>query len=452
VAVIPSNQTSTFAQTTTRNGAAALSTRGVMRRWTGVDTTTPIRQSTGYGNNTSDPLISNTDLQLTAMKAGDAACASGGDWSAQATVTTQFDSGLSRTESINANEAGQMHFIAYYQSSTLAADDADVRAEMDASAATGNWSAVLYALATAGAWGRVKRRTIAGATETDTAGQFGMRLGLNPAVETDSAGAWGRRKAKAIAAPVETDTAGQFGMKLGLGVATEIDSAGAWGRRKARTLGAPVETDAAGAWTSTHRRAIAAASETDTAGAWGRRKARTFGVAAETDTAIRWSMKLGILAAVEIDTAGPFAHGNIRQLGNVAETDAAGTWARTKLRQFGSPAELDAAGTFGRRHLRGWLAAVEADAAGTWARRHVRVVAGALEVDVAGIWLRVKHGTWAAAVELDEAGQFLAVALAPIIVGRLVTEDAAVHRVTADGGVRRLTSAVDERTTGRVIR
>jgi hypothetical protein len=149
VAVIPSNQTSTFAQVTTRNGAAALSTRGVMRRWTGVDTTTPIRQSTGYGNNTSDPLISNTDLQLTAMKAGDAACASGGDWSAQATVTTQFDSGLTRTESINTNEAGQMHFIAYYQSSTLAADDADVRAEMDASAATGNWSAILYALATA---------------------------------------------------------------------------------------------------------------------------------------------------------------------------------------------------------------------------------------------------------------------------------------------------------------
>jgi hypothetical protein len=149
-ALIPSDQTATFAQTTNRHQVGdALSTRGVMRRWQNVDTVTPIRQSVGYGSAATDPLITNTNLRLTTMKAGDAACASGVDWSAQATVTTQFDSGLSRTESINANEAGQAHFIAYWQSSTLAADDADVRAEMDASAATGNWAAVMYALAAA---------------------------------------------------------------------------------------------------------------------------------------------------------------------------------------------------------------------------------------------------------------------------------------------------------------
>lgn len=129
-------------QTTTRLDSAFLSTRGVLYRLTGANTTTPVGATDGHSGTASDPLVSNTNLQLTTASAGAMLFAAACDWSAS-TDSVAFDSGLTATTDINAVEAGEATFIAF-RSDALAADDSDVRAEMDAAGGTGNWAAIFF--------------------------------------------------------------------------------------------------------------------------------------------------------------------------------------------------------------------------------------------------------------------------------------------------------------------
>lgn len=136
-------------QVTTRGGAGgvvddALSTRGVLTRHTGAYLASPIGQVDDYNGTVTDPLTSNTNLQLLNVLAGSMLHGAGGDWSAAATIALSFDNGIADTEAINVNESGQMHFCALRSSNALVSNLADVRAQMDVSGGTGNWSAVFY--------------------------------------------------------------------------------------------------------------------------------------------------------------------------------------------------------------------------------------------------------------------------------------------------------------------
>jgi hypothetical protein len=138
-------------QTTTRS-VGGLSTRGVLYRLTGADTTTPVPAggAVGFQSTTTDPLLTNTNLQLTTGQAGSLFFCAGTDWSA-GTSTVNLDSGLTPTTDMNATEASQATFIAF-RSDALAADDNDVRAEMDTQPGTnsGNWSAIFFEIRAAG--------------------------------------------------------------------------------------------------------------------------------------------------------------------------------------------------------------------------------------------------------------------------------------------------------------
>lgn len=129
-------------QTTTRTAGASLSTRGVLYRLTGARTTGPVGATDGHNGTTTDPLTSNTNLQLTTASTGAMLFAAATDWSAS-TVAVDLDSGLTDTTDLNATEAGQATFISF-RSNALTADDSDVRASMDASGTTGNWACLFF--------------------------------------------------------------------------------------------------------------------------------------------------------------------------------------------------------------------------------------------------------------------------------------------------------------------
>lgn len=149
-ALIPSNQSFSIVQTTTNN-SSNLSTRGMHRRWTGADLTTPTGDVDDYTSATVDPLVSASALDISVV-AGSQICALGGDWNASTTITTSFDSSIARTEDYNVNESGQMHYVFIRSTSETPGIDASVRAGFDVSGGAGIWAAIIYEiLAAAGA-------------------------------------------------------------------------------------------------------------------------------------------------------------------------------------------------------------------------------------------------------------------------------------------------------------
>lgn len=136
-------------QQTTRNGAVNLSTRGLLTRRSGAHLTVPIGQ-VDIHDAATDPLTSNTLLRLLNVLAGSSIGVVGGDWSAQTTITLAFDNSIADTEHINALESAQMHFCAFRSTDPLPSNIAELRASLDASAATGDWNCVMYEILDAG--------------------------------------------------------------------------------------------------------------------------------------------------------------------------------------------------------------------------------------------------------------------------------------------------------------
>jgi hypothetical protein len=149
--------TYSVAQTTSRPGGISLSTQGVVYRLTGANRTAPVGGTDGHNGTATDPLTSNTNLQLTAASSGSMLFAAATDWSASSPISLTFDSGLTPTTDINATESGQATFISF-RSNALAADDADVRAEMNYTGGTGNWAAIFFEIEARPISGPVGRR------------------------------------------------------------------------------------------------------------------------------------------------------------------------------------------------------------------------------------------------------------------------------------------------------
>lgn len=130
-------------QTTTRGTSTGLSTRGVLYRLTGANITAPAEATDTYNAvGGTDPLTSNTNLQLTTASADSMLFVCGVDYQAIA-GTVAFDSGLTATTDINAVEAAHATFYAF-RSDALGADDTDVRAQMDETGGSGEWASVFF--------------------------------------------------------------------------------------------------------------------------------------------------------------------------------------------------------------------------------------------------------------------------------------------------------------------
>lgn len=149
VAKVPSGVTGTVTQTITRT-SNSLSVKAVLYRLTGVDATTPINATTAnYNSTTTDPLTSAANLQIASVSAGSILIAGGGDWGANTTIATSFNNSLTRTDDLNLNETGEMHFCAF-SSSVTPTSLTNVRAGMDVSGGNGNWSSIMFEVLVAG--------------------------------------------------------------------------------------------------------------------------------------------------------------------------------------------------------------------------------------------------------------------------------------------------------------
>ena len=110
----------------------------------------------------------------------------------------------------------------------------------------------------------------------------------------------------AITAATETDTAGNPGIRKGIGAAAETSLARVLGR--ARSIGRATETDAAQALTRRKTRTLVAAVETSLAQALRRVKTRLLGTATEASTAAAVDAVLPLGQALEVDVAGELTY------------------------------------------------------------------------------------------------------------------------------------------------
>lgn len=207
-------------QVTTRTGAGSLSTRGVLTRHSGAHLTVPVGQVDTYAGTATDPLTSNTNLNLLNVLAGSMLHCAGVDWGANATIALSFDSSIADTEHINANESGEAHFCVFRSTAAVPSNDADVRAAMDVSGATGNWSSVFYEILQAAAGGGSVTGTAVGAyTLTATAAGRPTTLGTAAASFALTATVAGRPTTLGTAAAAFVLTATAVGRPTTLGVA-----------------------------------------------------------------------------------------------------------------------------------------------------------------------------------------------------------------------------------------
>ena len=176
--------TYSITQTTTRNGAPNIETYGARYRLTGANLTTPVGATDTHQGTAAEPLLANTNLQLTTASAGSMLFAAATDWSATS-ATVDLDSGLTDTTDTNTTTSDATYLI--FRSNALAGDDNDVRAEMNMSAGNGNWAAMFFEIEQAVAAATVQLNPISDVATNSWTNQAGSGTNIYQSIDENVA-------------------------------------------------------------------------------------------------------------------------------------------------------------------------------------------------------------------------------------------------------------------------
>jgi hypothetical protein len=134
----------TFAPTysVTYAGGGALSGRSIMRRWSDASSSAPIGATDSHSGQT-DPLTSNSSLELANVLDGSVLCVAAIDWAALTPPACSFDNSLADTEDLASQESAIASYYFFRTSSALTSGLSQVRAQIDVTG-TAEWAAVAY--------------------------------------------------------------------------------------------------------------------------------------------------------------------------------------------------------------------------------------------------------------------------------------------------------------------